>query len=384
MSRLRCPYSAAAWTRPRAFFAASLRSPADPRPPSNPADAAPLHACLATAAVGDGAGAPAGDPAALAPGGSQLVSPSVATDDARPSGELFAVGRKNCDATLDDKCVSRRHATIALLSRHPPPDPAAAARPEDPDGRTRMECGAPATPEEVAACASSPSGVICAVRDLGSKFGTYVSVDEALWREHRPPRAGVGEGDEGGGAGEDGDETGDETEDEAAAAAAEVDYAVLTEKQARAVRLLSSADDDAPLPKFRKLAAKSSMVLLPLSHARPGNRSSPGDAPHVILLFGPQGSAVRLSLVPLRFTFSRLKKAELDPLLGALPYVGAAHAAQWDVDASTHLVAPERTAAAKGIMAYACRRPVVTQGFVEALAARTRPGDPLPREADFW
>ena len=34
-----------------------------------------------------------------------------------------------------------------------------------------MEYGTPSTPEEIAACESSRSGVICVLRDLGSKFG---------------------------------------------------------------------------------------------------------------------------------------------------------------------------------------------------------------------
>jgi hypothetical protein len=34
-----------------------------------------------------------------------------------------------------------------------------------------MEYGTPITPEEIAACDSSPNGVICVLKDLGSKFG---------------------------------------------------------------------------------------------------------------------------------------------------------------------------------------------------------------------
>ena len=39
-----------------------------------------------------------------------------------------------------------------------------------------MEYGTPSTPEEIAACDSSPSGVICVLRDLGSKFGEFWTV----------------------------------------------------------------------------------------------------------------------------------------------------------------------------------------------------------------
>ena len=34
-----------------------------------------------------------------------------------------------------------------------------------------MEYGTPVSPEEIAACESSPSGIICVLKDLGSKFG---------------------------------------------------------------------------------------------------------------------------------------------------------------------------------------------------------------------
>ena len=39
-----------------------------------------------------------------------------------------------------------------------------------------MEYGTPSTPEEIAACDSSPNGVICVLKDLGSKFGESIYV----------------------------------------------------------------------------------------------------------------------------------------------------------------------------------------------------------------
>ena len=131
------------------------------------------------------------------------------------------------------------------------------------------------------------------------------------------------------------------------------------------------------------------MPLLQLSHSASSSSSSTTSTSsagprHVILLFGPQGSAIRLSLVPLTLTFSRIKPPDLDPILASLHYVGASHSVQWDVGRSTHLVAPEKTAAAKGIMAWACRRPVVTTGYVEAMLRRRDAREGLPREEDYW
>ena len=374
-------------------------SASDPRPSPDP----PLHACLATADVHDDA--------AATRGGSQLIggiphavipaSPLPPVAEHRTSGEVLTVGRKNCTATLDDKCVSRTHATIALLSnRHPRPpgDDASSGGGGAPsssslllyDGRIMMEYGTPSTPEEMRACESSTTGVICVIRDMGSKFGTYVSVDGAILPEHSS-----GNDDGGGGAGED-DETGDETDDEGgggAAAGRRVDYVELTEKQVRAVRLLTddcdSNDDDAAttartLPRFQKLGENQSRPLLQLSHSAMSSSSSSSSTSDVVVLFGPQGSAIRLSLVPLTLTFSRIKPPDLDPILASLHYVGASHSFQWDVGKSTHLVAPEKTAAAKGIMAWACRRPVVTMGYVEAMLRRRDAREGLPREEDYW
>ncbi|KAL9179466.1 hypothetical protein ACHAXT_008756 [Thalassiosira profunda] len=346
---------------------------AHPAPPSGP----PLHACLATAPV-DGAGASpgsgsGGDATQGATQGAGVVS-LASGGDAEPNktGTILTVGRKNCVATVDDKCVSRGHATIALLSKDPLDEEAlAAAKVLMDDGgaeRAVMEYGAPSTPEEVRACETSPTGVICVVRDRGSKFGTFVSVDEGLLKENQANDAANT-------AKAGGDETGDETDDEGGAAKG-VNLHQLTEKQARAAELLSGNDTATGAPKFVRLEANQSFPLLQLSH-------SSASSPHVIILFGPQGSGIRLSLLPLRFTFSRVKKAELDPLLAALHYVGGAHSTQWDAKKSTHLVAPDKTAAAKGIMAWASRRPVVTKAFIEALLGRTAAGDELPKEEDY-
>ncbi|KAL3763233.1 hypothetical protein ACHAW5_005500 [Stephanodiscus triporus] len=343
---------------------------ADPRPSPDP----PLHACLSTAVAPE---RHAVDSSGGSLGGSQLIGgvphavvplspPPNSADDF--SGEILTVGRKDCAVTLEDKCVSRTHATIALLSNRPPMEHAGRALLDGllDDGRVMMEYGTPSTPEEKRACEASTSGVICVVRDKGSKFGTYVSVDETL-------STGCSRG-----SNDDDDETGDETDDGGDGAAERIGYVELTEKQIRAVRLLS--DDDgtkttAP-PKFQRLGENQSRPLPQLSHSGTGSR-------HAIVLFGPQGSAIRLSLVPLTLTFSRVKAPELDPILASLQYVGASHSLEWDVRNSTHLVAPEKTAAAKGIMAWACRRPVVTTGFVEALLRRRDAREGLPREEDY-
>ena len=38
-----------------------------------------------------------------------------------------------------------------------------------------MEYGTPSTPEELDACDSSENGIICILKDLGSKFGKFVA-----------------------------------------------------------------------------------------------------------------------------------------------------------------------------------------------------------------
>ncbi|KAL7554365.1 hypothetical protein ACHAWF_017812 [Thalassiosira exigua] len=363
--------------------------PSDPRPSPDP----PLHACLATASVGGGGGG--GGAATQTQGGTQFQSSAGAGgggtgsgggggDDGGGRGDVLAVGRKGCDASLDDKCVSRSHATIALLSDRPLPDgdSTAAARKLLGDDRvaTMMEYGRPSTPEEERACATSPTGMICVVRDRGSKFGTYVGVDEGLLRKYGSANANAG--DDGGGK-DDGSDTGDETDDGNDAPSG-IPFAELTPKQLGAVRLLSGDDDgadsdDASELKFVKVPSRGSMPLLQLSHS--DHLASP--PPRVVLLFGPQGSAILLSLLPLHLAFSRVKKPALDPLLACLRYVGARRTEPWDPATSTHLVTPEKTAAAKGIMAWATRKPCVTGRWVEALLDRRGCGDPLPREEEY-
>ena len=252
-----------------------------------------------------------------------------------------------------------------------------------------MEYGRPTTLEEVRACETSISGTICVVRDMGSKFGTYVSIDESLLAEYRP-RVDVDNDireDDGGEDDMTGDDETDIEEGGGSASASRIEYVELTEKQGRAVRMLLSDEcrDDStsttvPL-RFKKMEENKSMPLLQLSHS---SSSSSSKSHHVILLFGPQGSGIRLSLVPLAFTFSRYKAPALDPILASLHYAGARHMDQWDVRRSTHLVAPDKTAAAKGIMAWACRRPVVTTEYVLALLRRKDAREGMPREEDYW
>jgi hypothetical protein len=306
---------------------------ADPRPSPD----RPLHACLATAVR-------------LPTTGGDDATRSTSTN--ADSGEIANVGRKNCMVTIDDKCVSRRHAVLELLSNRPVTMSGGggcgggrSSRSSLLDGRVMMEFGAPATPEEIHACETSPSGVICVIKDMGSKFGTYVSVDETLLRKYssnddvgRKNRLSE----------EKDDETGDDETDDEGVDVKGIDYVELSEKQDRAVRLLHSQVESATLPpKFRKLKEKQSMPLLQLSHYSDTTNSS---SHHVTILFGPQGSGIRLTLVPLLFTFSRIKLHDdptTDAILASLHYIGASHLHQWDVKRSTHLIAQEKIAGAK-------------------------------------
>jgi hypothetical protein len=300
-----------------------------------------LHACLATSS------------SSTFSTSTQATNSSSITPDYE-HGELFTVGRKNCTVTLDDKCVSRRHGSVRLLTD----------RYFDAIGNTGgVEFGRPETQEERDACASSRMGVICVLRDCGSKFGTFVSVDEELAEKFTTHNNKTAEKDD----------TGDETDDDGGLTTS--NYADLTDKQIKAVKLLNT--HSTTVPKFQRLELQSTTILLPLSHSI--NQHS---NPHVTILFGPQGSGIQLTLIPLQFTFSRLSSKDQDLFLSRLPTIGAVHSPQWNAQ-STHLITKESKATAKHIMAWACCKPTVTQDYVLALLTRSHCYDPMPKEADY-
>ncbi|KAL7491949.1 hypothetical protein ACHAWT_004673 [Skeletonema menzelii] len=372
-----------------------------PIPSSN--DSSPLHACLATAATKGGEEEKEGGPTTTTTTMTAGQDAPTTNDEFNASGELFVVGRKNTAITIDDKCVSRKHASIHLLSKtilpHPSASSSSSILPEVLNhgrvGMPLMKFGTPSSPEEIAACDSSPSGVICVLRDLGSKFGTYVQVDEDLI-DATTPRTNnnetakqQGDNDTGGG-----DETEDETDDEGANDKATLNYVTLTDGQAQAVHLLgnknnnnkgsSSSSSSLSTPKFIKVEPNKSVILLPLSHSNTNtSTSSSSSPPHVIILLGAIGSAIRLTLLPLQFTFSSISpKSTLQSYIDSLPYIGASYN-QWDVNQSTHLVAMEKKANAKAIAAWAGGKSVVTLGYIDGLLGRGKLDDLLPREEDY-
>lgn len=213
-------------------------------------------------------------------------------------------------------------------------------------------------------------------------IGTFVQVDEDLINATTPRTSNTKaakEEEEGGG-----DETGDETDDEGANDTS-INYVTLTDGQAQAVRLLSNNNNGSSVsvtPKFQKVEPNKSVTLLPLSHSTTTTTSS-SQPPHVIILLGAVGSAIRLTLLPLQFTFSSISpKSTLQSYIDSLHYIGASHN-QWDVNQSTHLVAVEKKANAKAITAWASGKSVVSLEYVDRLLGRKELGDVLPREEDY-
>ena len=354
--------------------------------PSGPVlgDDGPLHACLSTAPVPaaqtQAGGALSSTQASSGSGGTPVSGGSGGGGDGLRTGEILTVGRKNSLVVLpDDRAVSRSHASIRLVSD-------AAADGGGGDGPATllggdlvMEHGRPETDWERAACASSPTGVVCVVRDCGSKFGTFVEVDPAMLEKYLPPSpAGTArEGDD--------DATDDETDDEGAGAgAAGLAFREPEGNQSAALDVLDGGAGRGSPRRFVELkkGGLATIPLLQLSHSDPVRPDGETPQPSVTLFFGTMGSAVRLTLVPMNYVFSSIRKTELAPVVESLRYVGATHSDRWDPARSTHLVTSEKKAAAKGIMAWCCRRPVVTRGYVVALVSRRDARDPLPDPDD--
>ena len=320
----------------------------------------PLHACLATA----NAAATSNN---NAPPETQTQSTHhVITEE--EGGTILTIGRKNCTVVHDDKCVSRRHACLRLISDI---ELESSSTVVDSRSSTVVQFGKPQNEEEREAIASSNGGVICVLRDCGSKFGTFVSVPETT--TSTTTRKAEKETN-------DGDETGDETDD--ADSKSNVKYEVLNEKQLKAIQILdesSSNEQVATQKKFKKLEPNSSTILFPLSHYS----TSKQEVAQVTILLGPQGTALQLTRIPLQFTFSRLSSKESDRLLPRLPTIGAIHLPRWDSLNSTHLITKESKATAKHIMAWACCKPAVTEDYVLALFTRRDCRDVMPRVEDY-
>jgi len=256
-----------------------------------PADSGPLHACLSAAPVSSPPPASATQTQGGALSSTQVSGGSgsgsgsgqasgdgqAGGGDALRTGEILTVGRKNSLVCLpDDKAVSRSHASIRLVSVH-------AADGADGDGGQTtllgdelvMEYGRPETEWERAACASSPTGTVCVVRDNGSKFGTFVGVDEGMLEKYLPaPENTAAEG-------KDEDATDDETDDEGAENGAggknQFTFKEPEGNQSAALGLLHGGEGGDVPTKFVELkkGGLTTMPLLQLSHSDPARPGAP-------------------------------------------------------------------------------------------------------------
>ncbi|KAL9191246.1 hypothetical protein ACHAXT_000952 [Thalassiosira profunda] len=275
-------------------------------------------------------------------------------DDNYCPGEILTIGRSDCSVTIDDKCVSKKHLSIRLLSNVQLLEQA---------GGTLPGFGSPETPEERRACETSPTGIVCVVKDT-SKFGTYVSLSKESLGEVRlnaDPREQENSGAE------------SDTDDEGAPATLR-SYIEPSEFQRAALDLFEKETDatSEEAPRFEMIEQNKPILLLHLSHSNEAR-------PQVTILLGTKGSAIRLSLVPLHFALSQYKPADITAPLHVL---GASLSEHWH-QRSTHLMAPSKTQSVETLLAVLSGKPIVTKEYASALLRRSSPEDPLPSEEDF-
>ena len=223
------------------------------------------------------------------------------------------------------------------------------------------------------ACDASPDGSCLVVRDLGSKFGTYLVVDT----DSAATSGGREEGS--------GDETDDATDDEAGETGGHGGPGS-TQPMTEAMTQMA----DRALPPGRGISGRKarlierggSLVLTSLSVSSSPEDDRIGMQTELIML-GQNGSTLKISRVHLQFCLSRIEstaKRRVNDLAGR---VGALLTSGWDPRTTTHLITDRRISTAKSISAWACGRPIVTPAYVDALLRRGSHSDPIPDESNF-
>ena len=291
------------------------------------------------------------------PDGSGAISKTLhtclATSNKENAGVICSVGRKNGDIIFPtDKSVSREHAKLRIVSRN-----------HDDDGGQK-----PRNTEEIQACEKSEYGMCVVVENTG-KGGSWIAVDK------QPIAVNIDGDDSETDAGSD-----EETDDEG-----------ISQKpptQASSTAAASQQSETPPLstavrefwgnkPAELKKMDDGMTEILPLSLDK-NNRT-------ILIQCGRFESTIKLTLMRIFVAFSGMSKKELKAFRSqVLPSIGGLGVEGEIPDyKTTYLVTKDRMAGAKQLIAWCYDIPMVPKTFLQAIADRTNPTDPLPNPNDF-
>ena len=328
------------------------------------------------------------------------------SNDSNPNaGSVVTIGRKGEMDILfgADRSISRQHALLRFVAPRFEAKPNSkrktrGRRPKEDASSSAVNAGCfmePRNEEEQLACDESPYGM-CLVLENKGKSGSYIpSRDESV--------TGDGDDKKEDSNAHDSDAT---TDDEGVTASAggqssQRNYGTatsLTTQLGEVIVSLNKLSSSQKLPslsgvvqhhfgnetpvQLTKLDADESLVL-----KFDGSFGNGKDETSVMVQFGcAQLPTIQITLIPMTVVFSSGVPTSIQDslrLCGGLGQEGLPHSQGEDTNGTTHLVATERMAVAKQLIAWCYSIPIVSPDFLVAMRNHSSPKDPFPLAADF-
>lgn len=276
----------------------------------------------------------------------QTIHACLATSQGKDDKSiLFSLGRKAGDLTFSsDKTVSRQHCVLRCVGQ-------------------KEGCLTPRNDKEIEACDRSDTGMCLVLENIG-KAGTFVAVADLKTK-------GDDEEDEDSATDADGNDEDEETDEEG------ISQPPTSRSQTSAV---TNADDTVLSTATKSFWGNKKAKLLKIDVGENQILNFDKKTKTIVVQCGKFESTLKITWMPLRFSFSRL------PGNSKLPsklYLTGGTQEQMPGPNSSYLITPKCIEGAKQMIAWCLSIPILPPEFLEALLNRKSPSEPLPSPEDF-
>lgn len=254
---------------------------------------------------------------------------STCKKDSTENNILATIGRKGCDINIEnDKCISRRHLSIELIQVD--------VSDESSENEERLE-----VLKREQKMSKSECNVIVCVRDMGSRFGSFLD-RSSLFLSSGTKK------DKGGGSETESDTDGDDNMEDGT-----------TDK-------LQSQQGGSQI-QIQMQCKQAYMLCSSVNQIK----------------LGSSGTTIIIKHIPLSFCFTSLDKKLQMPTNEQLLQIGATSQKSWRNNQTTHLVAQALKTTPKILTAKVSHVPIVTLEYINALLSRDSIHSEYPKTDNY-